>query len=95
MSEYAIDACGTCGEPFVSHGYTQTTLVGFMSPPGHDHDGNCLGRDYKCRHGHRTTLSLRRRCHACDWTGRDECFCHPGKKVDRWPAGDVLALREL
>lgn len=64
------------------------TLVGYLSPPGHDHDDNCLQYFYTCSNGHETAMSLRRRCPApnCDWVGKADCFCHPGSKVDEWPA---------
>jgi hypothetical protein len=93
-AEAAIDTCAQCGEAFVSHGYTARTLVSSSSPPGHEHDPNCIGRTYRCAHGHMTVVSLRRTCPVCDWTGPSDCFCHPGAKVDRWPAGDIEARRE-
>lgn len=79
--------CPTCGAAFVSHGWEMTTCVGFFSPFGHDHDGNCMGRDYTCSAGHVTTLSIVRRCPAdgCDWRGKTECFCCD-RFVDEWPA---------
>ena len=81
--------CPECGEK-LSHSNeegTWETLVGFMSPPGHDHNDNCLTRIYRCKNWHSITLSKRRRCSNpdCDWVGKDECFCHTGKKVDEWP----------
>lgn len=66
---------------------TMETCVGHFSPPGHDHNDNCLSRIYRCINGHQIKVSLRRRCPNpdCDWIGKDECFCHSGKKVDQWP----------
>lgn len=66
---------------------TTETLVGFSSPPGHDHDDNCLVALYECEDGHLNKISLRRKCPRtdCDWVGQSECFCHPGQKVDQWP----------
>lgn len=63
------------------------TCIGYLSPPGHDHDDNCLTKVYSCPNGHWLKVSKRRRCPAvgCDWVGKDECFCHPGKKFDEWP----------
>lgn len=84
----ADPVCPDCGEQFVSGGIgTTTTLVGYSSPPGHNHDGNCTSRSYTCANGHQSTLSLRRRCnvHGCDWVGKESCFCHSGRKVERWP----------
>jgi hypothetical protein len=83
-------ACPTCSAPFIEHNGLIQTLVGYNSPPGHDHDDNCLGATYTCANGHETSLAFQRRCSTpgCDWKGKDECFCHPGKKVDaRPPAG--------
>lgn len=85
MSEHLVDKCPECGDPFVDHGGTSTTLVGCSSPDGHDHDVNCLKREYRCKNGHYTVLSLVRTCPACEWTGPDTCFCHEGKKIARWP----------
>lgn len=77
--------CQTCGAPFVSCGAERTTLVGYDSPAGHDHDDNCVKRTYLCENGHETVVSKRRRCPACDWIGQAECGCHQGPKVDEWP----------
>ena len=78
--------CPECGSPFVqTDGVTLRTLVGFSSPPGHNHDDNCAKRLYVCAQGHQVVVSKRNRCPACDWVGRDYCFCHEGKKVDEWP----------
>ena len=90
MSEEIKCPCG--GDIIDFDGYTMRTLVGYSSPPGHDHDDNCLTRAYKCSEGHVFALSKRRRCSAikpdgtrCTWVGKEECFCHPGKKIDEWP----------
>jgi len=64
------------------------TLVGYYSgEDGHNHDDNCIIRYYKCKNGHNIKLSIRRTCSkkGCEWKGSDECFCHEGKKIDRWP----------
>ena len=76
-----------CGEPlkFLREFGTLTTYVAYYSPPGHNHDDNCLTRFYQCKNGHTTIVSKRRRCPICDWVGKETCFCHPGKKVDEWP----------
>ena len=67
-------------------GMTSQTLLGFASPAGHDHDDNCLVREYRCiRCGDRLRVSKRRSCPACGWEGRDDCWCHPDPKLDKWP----------
>ena len=48
-----------CGKPFVRCGGTEVTLLGYSSPPGHDHDDNCMKRQYGCEDGHWTVLRLR------------------------------------
>lgn len=79
------DRCPTCNEPWAMRGFMGETLVGYYSPPGHDHNDNCLVRTYACPNGHRFSYALRRRCPACDWVGKSECFCHTGQKLDAWP----------
>jgi hypothetical protein len=63
------------------------TLVGYGSPPGHDHDDNCRHRTYTCVNGHATELYRRNRCatEGCDWKGTKTCSCHKGEKLDEWP----------
>jgi hypothetical protein len=70
----------------LGHG-TMSTCVGYMSPPGHNHDDNCVTRQYDCSCGNKVIVSKRNRCSNpdCDWVGKDECFCHEGKKVEEWP----------
>jgi hypothetical protein len=76
-----------CGAHWQSHSDSLRTLVGYSSPPGHDHDDNCLNRVYYCRAGHAHRLSLRRRCHTagCDWVGKDSCSICDATYVDSWP----------
>lgn len=78
--------CPTCSEPFTGHDGTTETTVGYFSPPGHDHDPNCMRRTYACPNGHQTELAIVRRCptKGCDWKGRTECFCC-ARFVDEWP----------
>lgn len=83
----------TCGMPMYTDGGYSETLVGFSSPPGHDHDDNCRVRIYRCEKNHIKRVSIRRRCHKCDWLGKAECFCHEGSKVDDWP--DVIQCNAL
>jgi hypothetical protein len=77
--------CDKCGELMSPQGGIGETLVAYRSPPGHDHNDNCLSQKYTCQQGHERIISRRRRCPVCDWTGRDVCFCHDSTKVDNWP----------
>lgn len=61
------------------------TCVGYVSPPGHDHDDNCWTREYVCPTGHIMKIGKRRRCPACDWVGKESCGCHDCIKVDEFP----------
>lgn len=74
-----------CGKPFTGHSGEYMTLVGYSSPPGHDHDDNCRKRVYVCADGHRTFMSKQNSCPACDWKGQLRCGCHEGDKVGTWP----------
>jgi hypothetical protein len=75
--------CPDCGGPLKSDGFG-TTLLGYSSPPGHDHDINCRTGHFNCgdRSHARIEYSIRTTCPApgCDWRGKEECWCHPGKK---------------
>lgn len=65
-----------------------TTLVGYSSTPGHNHDDNCISRSFVCEQcGNIIVLSKRRKCNVpgCDWIGKKNCFCHEGEKIDFWP----------
>jgi hypothetical protein len=79
--------CPKCGEPGILMSEIEQTLVGYFSPPGHDHDDNCLIRHVKCKNNHWWRISLRRKCSNpnCNWKGKETCFCHQGKKLDEWP----------
>ena len=77
--------CNECGQPMTPRGNIFHTLLGYYSPPGHNHDDNCMHRAYECPQGHIRKIAKRRRCPACDWVGTDRCFCHDGLKVDEWP----------
>lgn len=63
---------------------TMSTLVGYYSPEGHDHDDNCRTRLYHCGNGHETVIRVRNICRTpgCGWKGKLTCFCHPGEKVE-------------
>lgn len=77
--------CNKCGQPMTPSGEIGQTIVAFSSPPGHDHNDNCENQTYTCSSGHRRIISKRRRCHSCEWVGKESCFCHDGLKVDEWP----------
>ncbi len=77
--------CAICGQMMTGSGIIQETLVGYSSPPGHDHNDNCMSQEYVCPSGHRATVSIRRKCPKCDWVGKESCFCHKGTKLDKWP----------
>lgn len=79
-------ACKKCSQGlYALHFGAWSTCVGYESLPGHAHDDNCLTRSYGCANGHVIILSIRRKCHACDWLGKTACFCHPGEKLPEWP----------
>lgn len=77
--------CNECNAPMVPGGSISQTLVGYLSPPGHYHDDNCMLQIYRCPNGHFRKISKRRRCQKCDWVGKESCFCHDGLKLDEWP----------
>ena len=76
--------CSACGEQMRCVSET-STLVGYVSPRGHNHDDNCVVRRYVCSNGHVYEVSKRNRCPTCDWLGKESCSCHPGSKVNDWP----------
>lgn len=79
--------CPQCGMHM--HVMSQsTTLVAYQSPPGHNHDDNCVTRVYMCEGGHRRTVSRINRCGACEWYGKTKCFCC-GDKVGEWPEDET------
>ena len=92
--------CYECGAPLVSISNNgMGTLKSYYSPPGHNHDDNCLTREVTCANGHAIELSIRRSCKvkACDWESKTTCTCHStlaglpkGTKLDEWPKGLVL-----
>jgi hypothetical protein len=67
----------------------RVTLVGYTSPPGHNHDDNCLTRAFICSKGHTYKIGKRRKCNACNWVGMKTCSCHEGRKVDEWPTPEA------
>lgn len=64
--------CPRCGEICSTSGFS-TTLVGYLSPPGHDHDDNCRHFSLTCPKGHKFTVRARNTCSACDWKGKEVC----------------------
>ena len=42
-----MDKC-ECGAAWTQWSGGQMTCVGYFSPPGHDHDDNCMVRRYVC-----------------------------------------------
>lgn len=86
--------CPTCGEAFVACHGGFSTLVGYYSPPGHDHDDNCRAWYYSCANGHHTLLHIRNTCPVCDWKGKATCFCHRGEKVDKPDVKTVKLTRD-
>lgn len=77
-----------CGERMTGNADSEReTLLGFASQPGHNHNDNCLTRNYVCPNGHVRVVAIRRRCdvEGCTWKGKEECPCHSGKKVEEWP----------
>ena len=99
MTATTWSPCPTCGAPLtfapgICGQYIMTTLIGYTSPPGHDHNDNCQSREYVCTGPvpHRHFIAVRRRCSVpgCDWVGKKTCFCHPGPKLDHWPEEATL-----
>ncbi len=74
-----------CGKPFAGYDHEISTLVGYLSPNGHDHDDNCRSRTYYCDDDHTTVIRKRNRCPSCDWVGRDECSVCNTTALDEWP----------
>ncbi len=81
-----------CGKPLIFHGLTGSTMVGYSSPLGHNHDDNCCTRVYVCEDDHRTRIRRINTCEAagCSWRGKKVCFCDSPSTVvvDEWPDGE-------
>lgn len=84
-----------CGLPMSSDGGVMSTLLGYASPPGHNHDDNCRCRMYMCEHGHVRIVFKRNRCPACDWVGKKHCNCHEGEKLEEWPPNPKKVISQL
>ncbi len=50
--------CPECDASWTSMGSASRTLVGYRSPPGHEHNNNCLSRSIWCANGHRNQAWL-------------------------------------
>jgi hypothetical protein len=87
-----VTAC-LCGAGFVEYCYLSETTVGFFSPPGHDHNDNCLSALFLCVRGHSTRIAKVRTCpvEGCDWRGRTTCSACRATFVDEVP--DVADAR--
>ena len=79
--------CTVCKSEMSFNGNASETCVGYFSPPGHNHNDNCLRREYECPCGEKVNVSKRRACShpECDWKGKEKCFCHDMEKVEEWP----------
>jgi hypothetical protein len=94
--------CPVCNaKPVGGYGLSET-LVGYGLTKGsdgqlHEHDDNCRKMLVECPQKHRWTISERRRCETegCGWRGKTECFCHQGKKLDRFPSLPILGAFPL
>lgn len=76
--------CEECGLPMSSDNGTSSTLVGYISPPGHCHDDNRVTKIYTCPNGHWAQVVKRKSCPACEWKGTDySSDIYIG--VDEWP----------
>ena len=91
-----MNNCPTCKEPAIARYGVMVTLVGYPSFTDDDgnlhvHDDNCSKQNFACSNNHVWRLSERRRCNVdgCDWIGKEECFCHPGKKIDSFCDDDI------
>ena len=84
--------CPECGKEPIGHRGVMQTLVGYMPFKDehgitHDHNENCLKMYLTCANHHEWVVSEIRTCDVeeCDWVGKDTCFCHSGKKIEKFP----------
>lgn len=75
--------CPDCGSEKIEVGDVCETLVGYCSPPGHNHDDNCRKARARCENGHEFAVRYQNRCPApdCGWRGKTTCFCDTEKKI--------------
>jgi hypothetical protein len=53
-----------------------STLVGYYSPPGHDHDDNCKIHTWKCPEGEHAVREYKQNVclvEGCGWHGKEHC----------------------
>ena len=62
--------CSDCGKPMKPNEGEISTLAGYISPEGHDHNDNRRTKIYHCPEGHFKTVVKINKCHACNWVGR-------------------------
>ena len=73
--------CPVCNIECLST-HCSSTLVGYMSPKGHDHDDNCRKFDFTCSNNHHFKIRAQNTCPACDWKGSPVCYtCGDNVKV--------------
>src|SRR5271169_3286198 len=67
-------ACPKCKKKCVCTDYG-STLVGYYSPPGHDHDDNCKTYYFMCECGNHFKISPINLCSNtdCYWEGQHDC----------------------
>jgi len=81
--------CPECNEE-TKYSIETSTLVGYrpllINGLEHNHDDNCLKREYICINGHEWVESIISNCsiNGCNWHGKISCFCHKANKVENW-----------
>ncbi len=59
-----------------------STMVGYYSEPGHDHDNNCRKFYFDCGCGCKFKVRVQNTCPTCDWKGKEVCgSCGPNLKL--------------
>src|ERR1700679_2901348 len=76
--EDRLTVCPKCNGKLTYKG-SSSTLVGYSSPTGHDHDDNCRTHEYLCDNGHHVAEKKQKVCSfpGCNGKGKPECFCGP------------------
>lgn len=76
--------CGEKLDLIVGHEVNgRTTMIGFTSPDGHNHDDNETRYVFECPKGHKSAYSLINKCSECEWRGESENS--RSHKVEEWP----------
>jgi hypothetical protein len=81
--EELVFNCPVCGVDCKSQNYSET-LVGCISPEGHNHDDNCRKFRFSCSNGHKFLVRAQNTCptEGCKWEGKPLCFtCGNNVKV--------------